>query len=64
MNDLMNRALDTLNRAVRLKCYFHEQGDERMFSAYCLEEYGALNVMEAMGIRVKYKPGSLEYELA
>lgn len=64
MNDLMNRALDTLNRAVRLKCYFHEQGDERMFSAYCHEEYGALNVMEAMGIRVKYKPGSLEYELA
>ena len=64
MNDLMNKALEVLNRTVRLKVYFHEEGDSKMFSVYCHEEQGILSVMEALGIKVKHKDGcSLEYEL-
>ena len=63
MNDLMNKALEVLNRTVRLKMHFHEEGDDRMFNAYCHEEMGILSAMDALGIKVKYKDFSLEYEL-
>lgn len=63
MNDLMNKALEVLNRTVRLKTYFHGEGNSRMFSVYSQEEMGMLEMLNALGIKVKYKDFSLEYEL-